>query len=39
MIGTVSKRHVLLVLWHFGWRRAIKLIMSRRRVALNLLMK
>jgi hypothetical protein len=39
MNGNVLKRHVFLVLWYFGWRRAIKLIMSRSRVALNLLMK
>lgn len=39
MNGVVLKRHFFLVLWYFGWKKAVMLITSRRKVALNLLMK
>ena len=38
MNGTITKKDVLKVLRYFGVRKALKLLVSRRLVALNLLM-
>ena len=38
MEGLVSKKHVLLVAKEFGWRKALKLLMSKEPVALLVLM-
>lgn len=39
MSGVVSKKHFFLILWYFGCRKAIKLLLGRSQVALGLLMK
>jgi len=39
MVGVVRKRHCLLVAREFGWWKAVKLILSRKPVALAVLMR
>ena len=37
MKGTVTKKHFFVVLKNFGWRKAIKLLLSKDGVALLIL--
>ena len=39
MKGTITKKHFLMILKEFGWKKAIKILLSRKPVALTLLME
>lgn len=39
MNGLVTKRHVLLVARHLGWRAALRLLLTQQPVALAVIMK
>ena len=38
MVGVVTKRHWRMVAREFGWRKALRLLLSRKPVALHVLM-
>ncbi len=38
MTGVVRKKHIILIARTFGWRRAFRVLVSRKPVALKVLM-
>jgi len=38
MSGTITKKHFFKIWKHFGFKKAMKVLLSRRGVALNVLM-
>jgi hypothetical protein len=38
MTGVVTKKHIILIAREFGWRKALKMLFSRKPVALRVLM-
>jgi hypothetical protein len=38
MVGVITKKHWLMVGKTFGWRKAVRLLLSRKPVALSILM-
>lgn len=39
MKGAITKKHFLIILKEFGWKKAIKILLSKKPVALTLLME
>jgi hypothetical protein len=38
MTGVVTKIHIILIVREFGWRKALRVLISRKPVALKVLM-
>ena len=38
MTGVVTKKHIILIAREFGWRKALRVLVSRKPVALKVLM-
>jgi hypothetical protein len=38
MTGVVTKKHIILIAKEFGWNKALKVLFSRKSVALRILM-